>query len=116
MPWCAYCRQEYYSATCSVGTEEERGLKLWRENLQQSTNVNESEASSYDLPFGMAVIRKSRWGHRLPVSPTFSIGQSDTAGQPDGQTKKPDNMTPIPEEGGIDNVTFNDFNSVDTQM
>ncbi|KAI0213897.1 Solute carrier family 23 member 2 [Lamellibrachia satsuma] len=97
------------------GTEEERGLKLWRENLQQSTNVNQSEASSYDLPFGMAVIRKSRWGHCLPVSPTFSIGQSDTADQPDGQTQN-HNMTPIPEEGGIDNVTFNDFNSVDTQM
>ena len=60
---------------CLAGTEEERGLKRWRENLKRSTNVSQAEASSYDLPLGMALIRKCRWAHRVPFSPTYGLKQ-----------------------------------------
>ncbi|KAK2182864.1 hypothetical protein NP493_333g02056 [Ridgeia piscesae] len=103
------------------GTEEERGLKLWKENLQRSTSVNQAEASSYDLPFGMALIRKCRWAHRVPFSPTYGLGQSgkDTvkraeeqddfvAEQLDVQTVI--DGTLVSEKGNV-NIACNDFNS-----
>ena len=106
---------------CLAGTEEERGLKLWKENLQRSTSVNQAEASSYDLPFGMALIRKCRWAHRVPFSPTYGLGQSgkDTvkraeeqddfvAEQLDVQTVI--DGTLVSEKGNV-NIACNDFNS-----
>ena len=78
-----------------IGTEEERGLKPWRENLKLSTKTKPNEAGSYDLPFGMSAIRKSTWAHRVPVSPTFHIGESTE------QTETPDEAQNS-DDSGID--------------
>ncbi|TNN49657.1 Solute carrier family 23 member 1 [Liparis tanakae] len=47
----------------STGSKQERGLVEWR--------ASSSSSSSYDLPFGMGVVRRTRWLSRFPISPSF---------------------------------------------
>nr|XP_020446500.1 solute carrier family 23 member 1 [Monopterus albus] len=46
------------------GSRQERGLVEWRSSSSCSS-------SSYDLPLGMGVVRKTRWLRWLPISPSF---------------------------------------------
>ncbi|XP_074466053.1 solute carrier family 23 member 1 isoform X1 [Sebastes fasciatus] len=46
------------------GSRQERGLVEWRAS-------SSSSSSSYDLPVGMGVIRRTRWLRRFPISPSF---------------------------------------------
>ncbi|XP_038563616.1 solute carrier family 23 member 1 isoform X2 [Micropterus salmoides] len=46
------------------GSRQERGLVEWRSSS--------SSSSSYDLPLGMGVVRRTRWLRRFPISPTFT--------------------------------------------
>ncbi|KAI3373374.1 hypothetical protein L3Q82_006674 [Scortum barcoo] len=48
----------------STGSRQERGLIKWRSSS--------SSSSSYDLPLGMGVIRRTCWLRRFPISPTFT--------------------------------------------
>uniref|UniRef100_A0A3P9MAR1 Solute carrier family 23 member 1 n=2 Tax=Oryzias latipes TaxID=8090 RepID=A0A3P9MAR1_ORYLA len=48
------------------GTREERGLVGWG-----SSSIS-SSSSTYDFPVGMAVIRRTRWLKRFPISPSFT--------------------------------------------
>lgn len=115
-----------YSVMSIAGTEEERGLKLWRESLQCSAGVNQTEVSSYDLPFGMAMIRNCSWARHVPFSPTFGTVQSvNVADTPDETrddciSEQPEVQTITNEtlvsENGTENVAYNDFNDVDTKM
>ena len=89
--------------------------------------MNQAEASSYDLPFGMALIRKCRWANRVPFSPTYGLGKSGketdkraeeqddyVAEQLDVQTITDGNLV---SEKGNDNLAYNDFNSnIETKM
>ena len=118
---CRQCHVTQYHVLCIAGTEEERGLKLWKENLKRSSSVNQAEASSYDLPLGMALIRKCRWAHRVPFSPTFGIGQSGKV--TDQRAEEKDHYVAeqldvptiidgtLVSEKGNDNIAYNDFNS-----
>ncbi|XP_076606219.1 solute carrier family 23 member 1 [Chaetodon auriga] len=45
------------------GSRQERGLVEWRSS---------SSSSSYDLPLGMGVIRRTRWLRWFPISPSFT--------------------------------------------
>ncbi|XP_029924003.1 solute carrier family 23 member 1 [Myripristis murdjan] len=47
------------------GSRQERGLVQWRSPLSSSSS------SSYDFPFGMGVVRRTRWLRWLPISPSF---------------------------------------------
>uniref|UniRef100_A0A4W6E4B2 Solute carrier family 23 member 1 n=1 Tax=Lates calcarifer TaxID=8187 RepID=A0A4W6E4B2_LATCA len=46
------------------GSRQERGLVEWRSSS--------SSSSSYDLPLGMGVVRRTRWLRRFPISPSFT--------------------------------------------
>ncbi|XP_041863889.1 solute carrier family 23 member 1 isoform X2 [Melanotaenia boesemani] len=48
------------------GTQKERGLVEWR------CPVSSSSSSTYDLPVGMGVVRRTRWLRRFPISPSFT--------------------------------------------
>ncbi|XP_060552099.1 solute carrier family 23 member 1-like isoform X2 [Ruditapes philippinarum] len=62
------------------GTDEERGIIIWREvpdfsdeeddDIDEMDNVNLS-LKTYDLPFGNNLIRNWKWGKYVPIFPTF---------------------------------------------
>lgn len=52
------------------GSPEERGIRKWKKGTGKgSKSIDGME--TYDLPFGMEVIRKYRCFSFLPISPTF---------------------------------------------
>ncbi|KAM3869017.1 solute carrier family 23 member 1 [Diretmus argenteus] len=58
------------------GSREERGLVKWRSEASSST--------SYDLPLGMSLIRRTHWLRWLPICPTFqSFRQLINRSRPD---------------------------------
>lgn len=63
MVWCV-CVYIYFLLCVSSGSRQERGLVEWR-SLSSSS-------SSYDLPLGMGVVRRTRWLRRFPISPSFT--------------------------------------------
>ena len=122
LPGSVVCAVKHHNLVRLAGTEEERGLKLWRENLQQTPSVNQTEASSYDLPFGMATIRKCTWAHRVPFSPTFGLDLS--VKKRDMRAEALDDYIvetiadgTLVSEKGNDNLAYNDFKpNIETKM
>ena len=58
-----------------LGTDEERGIHVWRKLDTPSTENSETEHSAlscYDFPFGMSAIRKIKFLKYIPISPTFT--------------------------------------------
>ncbi|NXP04411.1 S23A1 protein, partial [Thinocorus orbignyianus] len=53
------------------GTAEERGLVQWKAGAHSDSAASAS-LRSYDFPFGMGVLRRSRWMKRVPVCPMFT--------------------------------------------
>lgn len=62
------------------GTDRERGLTAWEEELQFDREVLEEEEegegeervkSTYDFPCGMDMLRRCKWMEKLPFSPTY---------------------------------------------
>ncbi|KAM9265942.1 solute carrier family 23 member 1 [Cariama cristata] len=53
------------------GTQEERGLVQWKAGAH-SDSVASASLRSYDFPFGMSVVRRSRWLKHVPVCPVFT--------------------------------------------
>ncbi|XP_076352590.1 solute carrier family 23 member 1-like [Tachypleus tridentatus] len=58
------------------GTEEERGLIKWREqgleqNRSEGDQLTWSSPSTYDLPFGMNLIKRYKIFKYIPISPTY---------------------------------------------
>ncbi|XP_069001402.1 solute carrier family 23 member 1 [Embiotoca jacksoni] len=47
------------------GSRQERGLVGWR-------STSSSSSSTYDLPFVMGVVKRTRWLRWFPISPTFT--------------------------------------------
>lgn len=56
---------------CGAGTPEERGIKKWKKGVSKG-NKSLDGMESYDLPFGMNIIKKYRCFNYLPISPTFA--------------------------------------------
>ncbi|XP_064100264.1 solute carrier family 23 member 1-like isoform X2 [Macrobrachium nipponense] len=56
------------------GSDEERGLTKWRNQYNEDHAGEETgeETSSYDLPFVMNFVRRTKWMAYVPVSPTFT--------------------------------------------
>ncbi|KAF6284853.1 solute carrier family 23 member 2 [Rhinolophus ferrumequinum] len=52
------------------GTPEERGIRKWKKGVGKGSKSLDG-MESYDLPFGMNVIKKYRCFSYLPISPTF---------------------------------------------
>nr|XP_021507115.1 solute carrier family 23 member 2 [Meriones unguiculatus] len=53
------------------GTPEERGIKKWKKGVSKG-NKSLDGMESYNLPFGMNIIKKYRCFSYLPISPTFA--------------------------------------------
>ncbi|XP_074912531.1 solute carrier family 23 member 1 [Buteo buteo] len=53
------------------GTQEERGLVQWKAGAHSDSTARAS-LRSYDFPFGMSVVRRSRWLKRVPICPVFT--------------------------------------------
>ncbi|OBS72493.1 hypothetical protein A6R68_12931 [Neotoma lepida] len=66
------------------GTPEERGIKKWKKGVSKG-NKSLDGMESYNLPFGMDIIKKYRCFNYLPISPTFTgytwkgFGKSQTS-------------------------------------
>merc|ERR1719414_988117 len=63
------------------GTDEERGIKKWREKESSGLPKNSATirrlAKIYDFPCGMSVIRKVKWFRRIPLCPTYGMSQDE---------------------------------------
>ncbi|NWW95148.1 S23A1 protein, partial [Rhynochetos jubatus] len=53
------------------GTQEERGLVQWKAGAHSDSTASAS-LRSYDFPFGMSAVRRSRWLKRVPICPLFT--------------------------------------------
>lgn len=53
------------------GTPEERGIKKWKKGVSKGSKSLDG-MESYNLPFGMNIIKKYRCFSYLPISPTFA--------------------------------------------
>lgn len=55
----------------ATGTQEERGLVQWKAGAH-SDSVAKASLRSYDFPFGMSAVRRSRWLKHVPICPVFT--------------------------------------------
>ncbi|NXM41676.1 S23A1 protein, partial [Gymnorhina tibicen] len=53
------------------GTQEERGLVQWKAGAH-SDSTSSASLRSYDFPFGMGAVRRSRWLRNVPICPVFT--------------------------------------------
>ncbi|XP_054697647.1 solute carrier family 23 member 1 isoform X3 [Grus americana] len=53
------------------GTQEERGLVQWKAGAH-SDSAARASLRSYDFPFGMSAVRRSRWLKHVPICPVFT--------------------------------------------
>ncbi|NXW05784.1 S23A1 protein, partial [Fregetta grallaria] len=53
------------------GTQEERGLVQWKAGAHSDSTASAS-LRSYDFPFGMSAVRRSRWLKHVPICPVFT--------------------------------------------
>ncbi|NWV71967.1 S23A1 protein, partial [Malurus elegans] len=53
------------------GTQEERGLVQWKAGAHSDSTTSAS-LRSYDFPFGMGAVRRSRWLRKVPICPMFT--------------------------------------------
>lgn len=73
----------YLELSYISGTDEERGILVWRKSKSSSTKDSQESdelRKCYDFPLGMSLIRKWNWATYIPVCPTFkgcSSGQDD---------------------------------------
>ncbi len=53
------------------GTDQERGLIEWRAHIKKDPSSEKNPDHTYDLPFGMNLIRKLTWTRFIPCMPTY---------------------------------------------
>ncbi|XP_072204436.1 solute carrier family 23 member 1 isoform X1 [Excalfactoria chinensis] len=53
------------------GTMEERGLVQWKAGAHADSTAS-ADLRSYDFPFGMSAVRRSRWLRHVPICPLFT--------------------------------------------
>ncbi|NWI62111.1 S23A1 protein, partial [Todus mexicanus] len=53
------------------GTQAERGLVQWKAGAH-SDSASSASLRSYDFPFGMSAVRRSRWLKHVPICPVFT--------------------------------------------
>ncbi|XP_029115757.1 solute carrier family 23 member 2 [Scleropages formosus] len=60
------------------GTEQERGLKNWREEVHRELNGGDRDLSCYDLPFCNDLLHRFHFSQYLPFLQTFKISDETT--------------------------------------
>lgn len=54
-----------------AGTREERGLVQWKAGAHADSTAS-ADLRSYNFPFGMSAVRRSRWLRHVPICPLFT--------------------------------------------
>ncbi|RVE63449.1 hypothetical protein OJAV_G00136390 [Oryzias javanicus] len=72
------------------GTRQERGLVGW------GSSSTSSSSSSYDFPVGMAVVRRTRWLRRFPISPSFTGFRACEDAPPEQEEREEEDESPLP--------------------
>ncbi|KAL0893409.1 hypothetical protein ABMA27_014996 [Loxostege sticticalis] len=57
------------------GSDEERGLAAWAQQMALETSAEPTEGDTYDFPVGMSLIRRWKWTSYLPFMPTYETGK-----------------------------------------
>ncbi|XP_060802875.1 solute carrier family 23 member 2 [Amyelois transitella] len=57
------------------GTDEERGLAAWSQQMSLEATTVTTEGDTYDFPIGMSLIRRWKWTYYLPFMPTYEPGK-----------------------------------------
>jgi solute carrier family 23 (nucleobase transporter), member 1 len=55
------------------GSDEERGVIGWSQEMELKTDRSSTEASTYDFPIGMNFLKKCKLSYYLPFSPTYGM-------------------------------------------
>ncbi|OWK51726.1 Solute carrier family 23 member 1 [Lonchura striata] len=71
------------------GTQEERGLVQWKAGAH-SDSASSASLRSYDFPFGMGAVRRSRWLRSVPVCPVFTGFRARPRGSGKAAAEGPD--------------------------
>ncbi|NXJ91111.1 S23A1 protein, partial [Corythaixoides concolor] len=72
------------------GTQEERGLVQWKAGAHSDSTARGS-LRSYDFPFGMSAVRRSRWLKYVPICPAFTGFKARARGSGAAATDVQDN-------------------------
>ncbi|XP_053607315.1 solute carrier family 23 member 2 isoform X1 [Plodia interpunctella] len=57
------------------GTDEERGLAAWAQQMSLEATPVTSQGDTYDFPIGMTYIRRWKWTSYVPFMPTYEPGK-----------------------------------------
>ncbi|CAK1596588.1 unnamed protein product [Parnassius mnemosyne] len=57
------------------GTDEERGLEAWAQEMSLEAAGVSEHGDTYDFPVGMSYIRRWKWTTYLPFMPTYEAGK-----------------------------------------
>ncbi|ELK34538.1 Solute carrier family 23 member 2 [Myotis davidii] len=82
------------------GTLEERGIRKWKKGIGKGSKSLDG-MESYDLPFGMNIIKKYKCFSYLPISPTFvgytwkGLGKSANSRSPDKDLQATEGQHPV---------------------
>ncbi|XP_052749636.1 solute carrier family 23 member 2 [Galleria mellonella] len=57
------------------GTDEERGLAAWAQQMALEAGGASEHGDTYDFPVGMSLIRRWKWTSYLPFMPTYETGK-----------------------------------------
>ncbi|NXC52385.1 S23A1 protein, partial [Aleadryas rufinucha] len=71
------------------GTQEERGLVQWKAGAH-SDSTSSASLRSYDFPFGMGAVRRSRWLRTVPICPVFTGFRARARGRGTAAAEGPD--------------------------
>ncbi|NXS78644.1 S23A1 protein, partial [Erpornis zantholeuca] len=71
------------------GTQEERGLVQWKAGAH-SDSKSSASLRSYDFPFGMGAVRRSRWLRNVPICPVFTGFRARARGRGTAAAEGPD--------------------------
>ncbi|NWI79127.1 S23A1 protein, partial [Dryoscopus gambensis] len=71
------------------GTQEERGLVQWKAGAH-SDSASSASLRSYDFPFGMGAVRRSRWLRNVPICPVFTGFRARARGRGTAAAEGPD--------------------------
>ena len=86
-----------------IGTDEERGIKMWRKIATAGSGVIHSEADVYSIAFLQKYFDQWAISKYLPFCPPFKLNRRDEV-----EHAKEEQTEPPPSFTGFDNVAMED--------
>ena len=60
-----------YTFPCFVGTDKERGLHVWKEQMSRQEETSNNNQCCYDLPWVGKLLNGWTWTRFIPICPRF---------------------------------------------